>query len=80
MLRLDRLSNVARCSQTALEKVLDRRRSAHATMASENRPPSGMAKPIKSLAALRAATQACRACPLGARATQAVNGEGCCRA
>jgi len=45
-------------------------------MASENRPPSGMAKPIKSLAALRAATQACRACPLGARATQAVNGEG----
>jgi len=45
-------------------------------MATRKRPPPDSDRSIASLAALRVATQACRACPLGARATQAVNGEG----
>ena len=43
-------------------------------------PPAVVAQlpesPIDSLPALRAATQRCRQCPIGACATQAVNGEG----
>jgi len=45
-------------------------------MATRKRTPPDRDRSIASLAALRVATQACRACPLGARATQAVNGEG----
>ena len=46
---------------------------------SSDRPGEGFAPlpgPVASLQELHAATQRCRACPIGACATQAVNGEG----